>query len=101
MIITRWHAPIIPTKEQFKNILEKEELDPAEELFTRDLKVREHRHPFAEVRYIVKGEMILSVSGNQFVLRAGDKVEIPANTKHSYSTLSDEGCLSVVAQKII
>ncbi len=100
MIITRWHAPVIPTKEQFISILEKEDLEPSVENFSKEMKISEHRHPFAEVRYIVSGEMILSVSGNQFVLRAGDKIEIPANTKHSYTTQSEGGCISICAQRV-
>lgn len=100
MIITRWHAPIIPTQEQFMSILEKEDLEPSVEMFTKDMKISEHRHPFAEVRYIVSGEVILNVSGNQFVLRAGDKIEIPANTKHSYTTQNETGCLSIYAQRV-
>lgn len=100
MIITRWHAPVVPTKEQFISILEKEDLEPNVEQFSKEMKFSEHRHPFAEVRYIVSGEMILNVSGNQFILRAGDKIEIPANTKYSYATQSENGCISIFAQRV-
>lgn len=99
VIITKWQAPIVPTKEQIKLILESEGLEPYEESFEPQLKVKEHRHPFCEVRVIVAGELLFSVSGNQFLLRAGDKIEIPANTKHSHSNQGE--CLCVCAQRAI
>lgn len=99
MIITKWQAPIIPSKEQARIILESEGLEPYEENFEAQLKVKEHRHPFCEVRMVVSGELLFSVSGNQFLLRAGDKIEIPANTKHSHS--NQDVCVCICAQRAI
>lgn len=101
MIITRWQAPIVPTKEQVQMILDAEGLEPFEEVYAPQVKVNDHRHPFAEVRVIIQGEMIFNISGNQFVLRPGDRVEIPANTKHSHTAQGAESCICVCAQRAI
>lgn len=101
MIITRWQAPILPTNQQIKLILEQEGLEPFEELFEPSQKITEHRHPFTEVRVILKGELLFNVSGNQVLLRSGDRIEVPANTKHWHVCQSKEPCLCYCAQKIV
>ncbi|MNT20202.1 Acireductone dioxygenase [compost metagenome] len=99
MIITRWQAPLVPTQQQVNMILESEGLEPAEEIYGPQEKIKEHRHPFAEVRFIIEGEMIFNISGNQFVLRPGDRVEIPANTKHSHVAHGGNRCVCVCASR--
>lgn len=101
MIITRWQAPVIPNKEQVRLILESENLEPYEEIYQANEKVPEHRHPFAEVRVIIAGEMIFNISGNQFILHPGDRVEIPANTRHSHTAHAANSCLCVCAQRAV
>lgn len=101
MIITRWQAPIVPNKQQIHMILESEGLEPFDETYEPQMKVHDHRHPFAEVRVIIEGEMIFNISGNQFVLRPGDRLEIPANTKHSHTAQGTHNCICVCAQRAI
>ena len=101
MIITRWQAPLTPSKELAFMILESEGLEPFEEVYNPSAKVQEHRHPFCEVRMIVHGEMIFNIQGNQFLLRAGDRVEIPANTKHSHIAQGSDECVCVCGQRPI
>jgi quercetin dioxygenase-like cupin family protein len=100
MLIHRWQAEVLPAPIQFKMLLEREGLDPFVEEFPAGLKVNEHRHPFTEVRYVVAGELLFNVAGNQVLLRAGDRIEVPANTKHSHVNNSVELCICIVAQKI-
>lgn len=101
MIIQRWMAPLQLTNTQAKMIFESEGLEPYEENYGPHEKVKEHRHPFTEVRFIIKGEMLFNISGNQVLLREGDRVEIPANTRHSHIAQGAQGCLSLCAQRII
>lgn len=100
MIVTRWQAPMMPSIEEMKLILEREGLEPALEIVEPDHKISDHRHPFAEIRMIVQGEMIFSVAGNQMLLRAGDRIEVPSNTRHSHSTQGRMVCQCLVAQRI-
>ena len=46
MIVTKWQAPIVPSKQQAALILENEGLEPFEEVYEPQAKVKEHRHPF-------------------------------------------------------
>lgn len=101
MIIQRWQAPLPLTQVQAKLIMENEGLEPYDETYEPQDKVREHRHPFSEVRVIIDGEMLFNISGNQFLLRSGDRVEIPANTKHSHSIMGNVPCRCVCAERII
>ncbi len=96
MLVSRWQAPVVPSFEQVKMIFEAEGLEPFEEVFAANSRIPEHRHPFDEVRMVVKGEMFLNISGNKLLLRAGDRIRIPSNTKHSYETESFD-CLCICA----
>jgi quercetin dioxygenase-like cupin family protein len=100
MIIQRWLAPIKPSFDQIKFILENEGLDVFTETVAAGEKVKDHRHPFSEVRFIISGELMFNVAGNQFLLRNGDRVEVPANTKHWHSAQGSENCICLVANKL-
>lgn len=101
MIINRWQAPLVPTSAQIKLLLANEGLDPVEERFPANYKIAEHKHPFCEIRIIVEGSMLLNVSGNQVLLRPGDRVEIPANTKHSKQNQTSDDLVCVCAYRAI
>ncbi|MBX3040286.1 MAG: cupin domain-containing protein [Bdellovibrionaceae bacterium] len=101
MLITRWQAPLTPTKSQIQMILANEDLDPYEETYEPTRKVKDHRSPFCEIRVVVSGEMLFNISGTQFLLRTGDRVEIPANTKHSHHVQGDAPCVCICAQRAI
>lgn len=90
MIITRWQAPVAPSQEQIKHILTAEGLEPQLEVIQKDQKQVEKKHPFSEIRIVAKGELLLTVGGTQLLLRSGDRIDIPANTKHFYSTQNTE-----------
>ncbi|MCB0412800.1 MAG: cupin domain-containing protein [Bdellovibrionales bacterium] len=62
--------------------------------------INDHRHPFDEVRMISSGQLILNIAGNKLLLRAGDKVIIPSNTKHSKSVETDQECICICAHKM-
>ena len=101
MIITRWQAPVLPNKSQMKFLFENEGLEVVEEIFEPQKKISEHRHPYCEVRMIVEGEMLFNIAGNQFLLREGDRVEIPANTRHSYMAQGNNSCVSLCAFRAV
>ena len=99
MIVTRWQAPLIPTAEQIKMIFEGEGLSPVEEVLPASHTVKDARYPFDEVRRVISGDLLLNISGNQLLLRAGDRIDIPSNTKHTRSANGPEPCVCVVALK--
>jgi len=76
-----------------------EGLVPDEEIIPQGQEIATHHHQFDEVRTVVDGEMIVDVAGNKMLLRPGDRVIIPANTKHSYKAQGAERCLCYNALK--
>lgn len=99
MNITRWQAPVAPTESQLKQILELEGLTPVREVLPSGALIPDHRHAFDEVRMIFSGELLINITGNQILLRSGDKIIIPSNTKHSKKVQGQEDCISICAKK--
>jgi gentisate 1,2-dioxygenase len=100
MIVTRWQAPILPNTEEMTQIMLREGLDPLLEVVEPNRKMPDHRHPFTEIRVLLKGEMIFSVAGNQMLLRAGDRIEVPPNTRHAHHAQGQTACECLVAQRV-
>lgn len=100
MIVKRWLAPLVPTKEQIYSLFEREGLDCFEEILKKDSLIPEHRHPFDEVRIIVEGQLLYNVAGNKLLLRAGDKITVPSNTKHSKKVQGSMDCVSICAYQV-
>jgi quercetin dioxygenase-like cupin family protein len=96
VLISRWQAHVLPTKAQARMIFLSENLTPAEEILPQGTHIKDHRHPFDEIR---TGELLMSISGNQLLLRAGDRIVIPSNTRHSKTVQGDEDCLCLVANR--
>lgn len=100
MLFSRWQAPVIPSPEQFKMIFQAEGLIPKTEVCPKGSAVNDHRHPFDEIRVVLSGQMFMKISGNQLLLRPGDRIEIPSNTKHSMQVEGTEDCVCLTAQRI-
>lgn len=99
MLVRRWQAPLVPNRNQILSMYTAEGLVPDEERFPAKSEVQVHSHPFDEVRIVASGELIVEVAGNKLLLRAGDRIVIPANTKHSYTVNGEEECISFSANK--
>ena len=99
MLVNRWQAPILPTQQQMALMLESEGLEVLEETIPVGVGVTDHRHPFDEVRIVVKGQLLLDIAGNKLLLRAGDRILIPANTRHSKHSDGTEPCTCLYAMK--
>ncbi len=100
MNITRWQARMTPTKEILMELLTQEGLEPRSEVLAEGVTIKDHRHPLTEVLMVSEGEMLLNITGNQILLRAGDRIEIPPNTKHSYMNKSPGLCDLLVSYRI-
>ncbi len=99
MIVTRWQAAVLPSAEQVKMIFEGEGLSPVEETLPPGVNVTDRRLPFDQVRMVVSGSLLMNIAGNQILLRSGDRIDLPANTKHSKSANGPDACVCVVATK--
>ena len=57
-----------------------------------------HKHPFIAAHIVLKGAMTLTVKGKKTVLKAGDRLDVPANTVH-VAQIGPAGCTFVIGQK--
>ena len=100
MLITRWQASILPAKEQILLMYRLEGLSPEEETIPAGAVIPDHRHPFDEIRTVLSGELFVNVAGNKLLLRSGDRIVIPSNTRHSYQVEKAPDCVSLYANRI-
>ncbi len=100
MLIQRWTHNEEPQPQILKMMLLNEGLAPELETLAAHAVIRDHRHPFDEVRVIVQGNLILDIGGNQLLLKAGDRVDIPSNTRHSKTVHGGSACISLVSRRI-
>lgn len=97
MIIHRWQGDKTLSQEEIKKCYQiKPDQDFSEEVFSHGQTIKDHFHTFLEIRIICEGELLCNIAGNQILLRTGDKIEIPANTRHSYSNNYKQDCKSLV-----
>jgi len=95
MKITRWRGDRKPTQEEMESMYKDEGLEFMLETYPAGSEVKEHRHPFDEVRMIVAGAMRFNVAGNEFILREGDRLDLPSNTRHWTRAEPTEECVTL------
>ncbi len=57
---------------------------------------RAHAHPGIEFVYVMTGKLLLSISGEEQSLAAGDAVYFDASVMHSYRSAVRRGCTALV-----
>lgn len=100
MKITRWRADRKPTQQEIEAMFKDEGFEFVVEELPENSEVQEHRHPFDEIRMIVSGAMRYNVAGNEFILREGDRLELPSNTRHRTKVEPGSHCVTLYAQRI-
>lgn len=100
MKITRWTAEMSPKKEILIQLIQAEGLDYTEVEIKSGLKLTNNRTQMREFIQIIEGELIFNLSGTQFALRPGDKLELPPNTLYSYNNLKNENCTFLSSKTI-
>jgi len=56
-----------------------------------------HIHPYQEVRWVYSGEIVMGTEDGEVVLKPGDRLDLPAGTKHWAKT--DKGVCYVCGSK--
>lgn len=80
--VVRWGKPKKPTIKELEAGLRNEGLsfglftDPAGAKYGR------HKHDFDDFIVIVSGKMKLGIDSHEWILKPGDRIDIPANTPH-------------------
>ena len=100
MKITRWRADRKPTQAEVESVFKDEGLEFQIEDGAPGSEVKEHKHPFDEVRVVISGAMRFNVAGNEFILREGDRLELPSNTRHWTKAEPGGHCVSLFARRV-
>jgi len=58
-----------------------------------------HTHPYEEVRWVLKGEITIGTKEKVYKLKSGDKLKVPAGTKH-WAKVGEEGVVYLCGSKI-
>jgi quercetin dioxygenase-like cupin family protein len=90
MKIIRWMSEVPATKDLVLKLLEQESLDAKDISVVSGKKIVNMRTTMTEVIQLYSGELIFNLSGTQFVLRAGDRLQMSGNTIYSLNNLRDE-----------
>jgi mannose-6-phosphate isomerase-like protein (cupin superfamily) len=82
MELVRWNKSKKPTLDELKAILAGEGLES--ELYSDPprMKYGRHKHPFDDFVMIVSGRMKIMSDTDEWNLKPGDRLNIPANTPH-------------------
>ena len=100
MKINRWTAEINPDFGIIENLFSTEGLECKEVHVPSGAKISNQRTTMTEVIQLVSGELIFNLSGTQFALRSGDRLEMAANTMYSYSNMKQDESLFLTAYKL-
>lgn len=85
MEITRWTEETAPTEAELRRRMQAEGLSPHSWSNGPGDEYSAHSHSYTKVLYCVRGSIrfSLSDSGEQLDLHPGDKMVLPAGTRHS------------------
>lgn len=98
--IIRWRADRKPTQDEAIAMFTDEGLEFVVETGKPGEEIKDHKHPFDEVRMVISGSMRYNVAGNEFLLKEGDRLELPSNTRH-WTRVEPQGeCISLYANRI-
>jgi quercetin dioxygenase-like cupin family protein len=86
----RWAGPKKPTLEELRELLQKEGLDSEVYSDPPRMKYGRHKHPFDDFVVIVSGRMRIATDTHEWILKPGDRLDIPANTPHTAEMLGKE-----------
>jgi quercetin dioxygenase-like cupin family protein len=55
----------------------------------------EHSHPHQQLVYLLEGELLLEMSGQQQIIKAGDSLVIPSDAKHKVTAITAAVALDI------
>jgi quercetin dioxygenase-like cupin family protein len=58
-----------------------------------------HTHTYDEIRWVLEGEILIGTEKGEYLLKAGDVMEVPAGTRH-WAKVGKEGVKYVCGSKI-
>jgi quercetin dioxygenase-like cupin family protein len=81
--VERWSKEQDPRVQELREALEREGYTVFDWSDAPGTHYGAHRHPEDQSHWIVSGELELRIQGETYILRAGDRDYLPADTVHS------------------
>ncbi len=82
-LLTRWEQPEPPTESDLRDRYAAEDLRPHAWGNGPNERYTEHIHTFDKVLYCAAGSIRFLVDGQPFDLAPGDRLDLPAGTRHA------------------
>jgi quercetin dioxygenase-like cupin family protein len=83
MEVVRWTKAKKPTLEELRAHLASLGLESELYADRPGTKYARHKHPFDDFVLIVKGKMKIATETGEWLLKPGDRIDLPANTIHT------------------
>jgi quercetin dioxygenase-like cupin family protein len=99
MKIQRWEHDAAPDEKTLRATLEREGYSVYAWTDRRGASYPPHRHDDDQSHWVLRGALALTVGGQEYILRAGDRDWLPANTLHAARVVGDEAVTYLIASK--
>lgn len=99
-LVTPWPAPISPTESTLRQLCAEQGLHPYLWSNGPHDTYSAHSHSYDKVIYVVRGSITFGLPelGQQLTLKAGDRLDLPANTMHD-AVVGPQGVTCLEAHK--
>ena len=88
--VIRWNKPKKPTLEELQKMLNAEGLEHDLYSDSPGTKYGRHKHAFDDFIVIVSGKMRIVTDAQDWVMKPGDRLNLPPNTAHSAEVVGRE-----------
>ncbi len=88
--IVRWNKPRKPSLEDLQRMLHAEGLEFDLYSDSPGTKYGRHKHSFDDFIVIVSGQMKIITDAQEWTMKPGDRLNLPANTAHSAVVVGKE-----------
>lgn len=88
--VVRWNKPRKPALEDLQRMLQSEGLECELYADSPGTKYGRHKHPFDDFIVIVSGKMKIITDTQEWTLKPGDRLDLPANTSHAAVVVGKE-----------
>jgi quercetin dioxygenase-like cupin family protein len=88
--LIRWNKPKKPTLDELQKMLSSEGLEHDLYSDSPGTKYGRHKHSFDDFIVIVAGKMRIVTDTQDWLMKPGDRLDLPANTAHSAEVVGRE-----------
>ncbi len=93
---SKWGSP---SEENLRRKLTSEGYSVARYVYPKGTLFSDHTHSVDKKDVVLEGKFLITLEGEEFLLRAGDSIEVPRNAVHSARVVGEESVVSLDAVK--